>query len=199
MKNKVDYKVTTFRSDGNYSDGRRPDQITFSKTLKEDVERRDLTINALAYNNTEGIIDYYGGIEDLHNKTIRCVGESKQRFIEDALRILRCYRFAFKYNFEIDSETLSEVQKGYGLDKISKERINAELCQILNYANYKQLQLFKPILLIIIPELRECSTCEQNNPYHAHNVLDHSILTVNGMQGETYMKLTMLLHDVEKP
>lgn len=197
MKNKIGYEVTTFRSDGNYSDGRRPDQVTFSKTLKEDVERRDFTINALAYNDIEGIVDYYGGLEDLSNKLIKCVGDPNKRFLEDALRILRCYRFAFKYDFLIDNETLKVATNGCGLEHISKERINSELCQILKFANFEQLILFCPILLKIIPELARLKKIPiDKNSTTFYNALEHSLIQTSNIKNDIYMKLTTLLHDI---
>ncbi len=138
--NREPYEVTTFRADSNYSDGRRPDKVTFSNSLKEDVIRRDFTINSLAYNGEEGLIDYVGGISDLTNGIIRAVGEPDKRFKEDALRILRALRFAFKYDFDIEENTFNSLIKNMKLIKnVSNERITSELIQIIKYIKPSQL------------------------------------------------------------
>ncbi|WP_300924572.1 CCA tRNA nucleotidyltransferase [uncultured Clostridium sp.] len=137
-------EVTTFRVDGNYSDGRRPDSVTFGKDIIEDLSRRDFTINAMAYNSIVGLIDQYDGKNDIQNKIIRCVEDPKERFNEDALRILRAIRFACKFNFEIDELTLDAIRDKYNLifNNISKERINDELIKILKYASKENKDIF---------------------------------------------------------
>ena len=200
MLNNEGYEVTTYRADGNYSDGRRPDAVSFSKTLKEDIERRDFTINSIAYNPRIGLIDYFSGCIDIENKNIKCVGDPYKRFNEDALRILRCFRFAFKYNFNIEEKTLNAaLSLKHKLSLISKERIRDELCKILQFATFEQLLLFKPILLEIIPELKDCNECSQISKYHIYSVLDHSLKTVSLIDDNYYGKLIMLLHDIGKP
>lgn len=129
-------EVTTYRSDGKYSDSRRPDSVTFVKTLKEDLARRDFTVNALAYSLSEGIKDYFGGSEDIEKKLLRAVGDPMRRFKEDALRILRLFRFSSVLGFEIEAETLNAALKSASLLKcISSERILEELEKTLAGVN----------------------------------------------------------------
>lgn len=199
MLNHEGYEITTFRADGEYLDGRRPEAVTYSKTLNEDLERRDFTINSLAYNEQEGLVDLKGGYEDLKNQIIRCVGDPYKRFNEDALRIMRCFRFAFKYNFQIENNTLKAAYElKHNLHLISKERIREELIKIIKFASYEQLQIFKPILIEIINDFDACEKCEQNNKYHVYNVLDHSLMAVS-LASDPIVKLALLLHDIGKP
>jgi len=129
-------EVTTFRSESGYSDSRHPDVTNFETDIKYDLSRRDFTVNAMAYNNEKGLVDLYGGREDLKNKVLRAVGEPKKRFSEDALRILRLFRFASKLNFSIESDTQkAAIKLKDGLEKISRERIFAELYKTVNAEN----------------------------------------------------------------
>lgn len=124
----VGYELTTYRIDGNYSDGRHPDSVSFSKNLSEDLCRRDFTINAMAYSNKKGIVDLFDGRKDLQNGIIRAVGDAKKRFDEDALRMLRAVRFASQLGFKIDDDTFEAIkEKAKLLSKVSKERIFVEL------------------------------------------------------------------------
>lgn len=124
----VGYELTTYRIDGNYSDGRHPDSVSFSKSLSEDLCRRDFTINAMAYSNKKGIVDLFDGRKDLQNGIIRAVGDAKKRFDEDALRMLRAVRFAAQLGFKIDDDTFAAIkEKAKLLSKVSKERIFVEL------------------------------------------------------------------------
>lgn len=133
----VKIEVTTFRIDKQYKAHRWP-EVEFTDSLFEDLKRRDFTINALAYHPEEGLIDFFGGIDDLKNKIIRCVGDAKDRFFEDALRILRCIRFASQLSFMIDEKTFEALKSmSFLLNNISKERINAELTKIINSKNCK--------------------------------------------------------------
>ena len=126
------FEVTTYRVDGKYEDSRHPSEVTFTRSLSEDLLRRDFTINAMAYNDTEGLVDIFGGMEDLKNKTIRCVGNAKERFGEDALRILRAVRFAAQLGFEIEAETYKAISDiAPNLKNVSKERIQVELTKLL--------------------------------------------------------------------
>ena len=124
----VGYELTTYRIDGNYSDGRHPDSVSFSKNLSEDLCRRDFTVNAMAYSHNKGIVDLFGGRKDLQNGVIRAVGDAKKRFDEDALRMLRAVRFAAQLGFKIDDDTFEAIkEKASLLSKVSKERIFVEL------------------------------------------------------------------------
>lgn len=132
IKNHTGYEVTTYRIDGEYHDGRHPDTVEFTSNLKEDLKRRDFTINAMAYSHETGIVDEFGGMEDLENKIIRCVGLAHDRFTEDALRILRAIRFAAQLGFEIEDETYRAISDiAPNLKKVSKERIQVELTKLL--------------------------------------------------------------------
>lgn len=157
VMNKSEYEITTFRTDGDYKDNRHPESVQFVRNLEDDLMRRDFTINALAYNHTTGIIDYFDGIEDIKNKVIRCVGNPKDRFSEDALRILRAVRFAIRYGFSIEEDTREALmQLKQSLSNISAERINAELSKILvcDFAGKSALlQDLIAILSIPVPEL----------------------------------------------
>ena len=145
------YEVTTYRIDGAYSDNRRPDSVTFTDKLVEDLRRRDFTINAMAYNDDEGLIDPFDGLKDIEWKKIRCVGSAKDRFGEDALRILRAIRFASQLEFAMMPETLYEINQQYkNLENISIERINSEFCKIASSSDFcVQMVLFQDVLLYL--------------------------------------------------
>lgn len=138
------YEITTFRADGTYSDGRRPDKVNFGKSIVDDLSRRDFTVNAIAYNPLVGYVDPFDGIKDIENKVIRAVGDPQKRLQEDALRVLRGVRFAFKYGFEIEQSTLNVINNCYGLlDNVSKERVHSELLKILEFCVDKEDMLIK--------------------------------------------------------
>ena len=147
------YEITTFRTEGTYTDGRHPDEVHFVPDVREDLARRDLTINAMAYNEKEGLVDPFGGQADLQNGIVRAVGVPRQRFTEDALRILRLYRFAARFGFAIDPPTAQAAQELCAhLDCVSVERIEEELAKLLS-APAPAAYLDKKILLVILPEL----------------------------------------------
>lgn len=152
------YELTTFRIDGKYSDSRRPDSVIFTSSLIEDLKRRDFTINAMAYNDDEGLIDPFGGLEDIEYKKIQCVGSAKDRFGEDALRILRAIRFASQLEFVMTPETSYEINKQYkNLKNISIERINSEFCKIAASRDFcVEMVLYKDVFALFIPELKIC-------------------------------------------
>lgn len=154
--NKEPFEVTTYRIDGNYSDNRRPDNVTFTKNLVEDLRRRDFTINAMAYNPRIGLIDPFNGLEDIKEEKIRCVGSAKDRFGEDTLRILRAIRFASQFGFVIEPDTDWEIhQQHKKLENISVERINSEFCKIVSSDSFcVQLLLYKDVFSLFIPELK---------------------------------------------
>lgn len=152
-------EVTTYRKDSNYSDGRRPDKVEFGKSLEDDLLRRDFTINALAYNPEEGVIDYFRGRDDLSARVVRCIGCADNRFKEDALRMLRALRFAYKYYFDIEDKTSKAINDNYkNITKcVSKERIHDELIKLLKYANINvgrevYRNIFEEILNIKLPK-----------------------------------------------
>ena len=206
LMNDIPYEITTFRADGLYSDGRRPDSVTFSKTIEEDLSRRDFTINAMAYNDERGLIDLYGGERDLQNKIIRCVGNPEQRFREDALRIMRAIRFAVFLGFDIEKETLNAIYEcGELLENISFERIRDELIKILSYIqeDEKKSQKYRDIIAYIIkrtiPEFRELVQITHNNQYHYTDVFNHTLDVVFNIHTNNTVDLfAALLHDIGK-
>ena len=195
------YEVTTYRIDGKYEDSRHPSEVSFTKSLKEDLRRRDFTVNAMAYNPRTGIVDNFGGIEDLRCKTIRAVGNPEERFGEDALRILRAVRFAAQLGYSIDKETEAAILKlAPTLTKISAERIRTELEKLLVSDNpgfiKKAWEL--GITKVVLPEFDAMMETPQNNPNHAYNVGDHSVKVLENVRGDRVLRLTALLHDSGK-
>ena len=193
-------EITTFRSDGSYLDNRHPDKVSFSKSIEDDLLRRDFTINAIAYNCKTGFIDLYDGKNDIKNKIIRCVGEPRKRFEEDSLRILRALRFASTLGFEIEKETsLAIKEKKHLLSNLSAERILKELYGILNGDYVKDILIeYKEIFFEIIPELKPLDKLEQNSPYHIYDVYEHTAVAVENAPKDNSLRLAMLLHDIGK-
>lgn len=196
------FEVTTYRVDGEYEDSRHPKEVMFTRSLKEDLLRRDFTINAMAYNDEEGLIDIFGGISDLENKTIRCVGTAKERFGEDALRILRAVRFAAQLGFEIEKETREGITElAPTLANISAERIQVELIKMMVSPNPGLIRTAYElgITKVILPEFDEMMRTTQETPHHKYTVGEHTIKAVEGVRADKILRLTMLLHDVGKP
>ncbi len=199
---KEPYEVTTYRIDGEYEDSRHPKEVSFTSDLKEDLLRRDFTINAMAYNDTDGLVDIFGGMEDIEAKVIRCVGEPRERFSEDALRLLRAIRFAAQLGYNIEEKTYEAIKElSPTLKNISAERIQAELNKILVSDNPSMLKTaFETGLTAqFIPELDLCFNTVQNNPHHCYNVGDHIIKAIESIEPDKTLRLTMLLHDIAKP
>lgn len=193
-------EITTFRVDGDYTDHRHPSTVRFTPCLEEDLARRDLTINAIAYNHESGIIDPFGGRDDLRNGVVRCVGDPMKRFDEDGLRILRALRFAARYGFKIDKETSDAVHRlKYLLSFVSSERINNELCGILIGECRDILYNYCDVINEIIPEMYACIGFEQHSKYHDKTVYGHIVATVAAAEPTVEARLTMLLHDIGKP
>ena len=198
----VAYEVTTFRTDGEYSDNRHPDTVTYVRSLREDMARRDFTVNAMAYSKENGLVDYYGGKDDLNVGLIRCVGDYDARFQEDALRVLRALRFASVYGFAIEEQTAAAIHRNAHLLKnISSERIREELCKLLVGKGVLNVLLgYSDVMATIIPELAPCIGFEQNNSYHQYNVYDHIAHAVASYEGsDTAINVALLLHDIAKP
>ena len=196
------HEVTTYRLDGEYEDARHPKEVTFTASLREDLRRRDFTINAMAYNEKEGLVDLYGGMEDLQRKRIRCVGDPMERFQEDALRILRAVRFSAQLNFCIEEETWEAIKKlAPTLSKISAERICAELMKLLLSAHpdYLRKAYEAGVTRIVLPEFDRLMDTPQNNPHHCLNVGEHILKSLCAAPAEKLLRLTMLLHDMGKP
>lgn len=201
MSDKQPVEVTTFRIDGNYSDNRHPDAVSFVSRVEEDLARRDFTINAMAYSPTRGLVDAFGGQEDLAAGLIRCVGEPDARFNEDGLRIMRALRFAARFGFAIERETAASVRRNrHLLENVSAERIFKELKGILIGADVLDMLLaFPEVFSCIIPELAPSIGFDQHTPYHCYDVWTHSAYAVAAAPADEILRLTMLLHDVGKP
>lgn len=196
------YEVTTYRVDGVYLDGRHPSGVTFTASLSEDLKRRDFTINAMAFHPKRGLIDLYNGREDLAQGVIRCVGTARERFSEDALRILRAFRFAAQLGFSIDEETLAAAQElAANLELISKERIAAELVKLLTSDHPEEfMNMYEAgVTKYFLPEFTACMETEQNTPFHSFNVGVHTMRVVCGVRADRVLRLAALLHDIAKP
>ena len=199
--NHKSFEITTYRIDGVYADNRRPENVEFTGDLREDLSRRDFTINAMAYNPATGIVDFFDGAADLKRKIVRCVGDADKRFQEDALRIMRALRFASVLNFSIENNTATAVCGNKTLlHNISAERIANELNLLLTGYNTGNILLnFSSIIYEIIPELKEIAGFQQNNPYHHLDVWNHTITSVLNAPTDAALRLTMLFHDIAKP
>lgn len=196
------FEVTTYRVDGKYEDSRHPSEVHFTRSLSEDLLRRDFTINAMAYNEEEGLVDIFGGMEDLKKHCIRCVGNAKERFGEDALRILRAVRFSAQLGFDIEDETKEAIRLlAPTLANISAERIQTELIKLLVSPHPERIRLAYElgITKIILPEFDAMMATEQETPHHCYNVGEHTIHAMMGIAPEKILRLTMLFHDMGKP
>lgn len=196
------FEVTTYRVDGKYEDSRHPSEVTFTRSLSEDLLRRDFTINAMAYNDKEGLVDIFGGMQDLEDKTIRCVGNARARFGEDALRILRAVRFAAQLGFDIEEETQRGIiELAPTLANISAERIQVELIKMLTSRNPGLLKKAYDlgITKVILPEFDEMMVTAQETPHHKYNVGEHSLKAIECIRADKVLRLTMLFHDIAKP
>lgn len=195
------YEVTTYRIDGEYEDNRHPKKVEFTADLIEDLKRRDFTINAMAYNDTEGLIDEFDGIGDLNAGIIRSVGDPRERFNEDALRIMRAVRFSAQLGYAIEKNTLSAIKElSPNLRNISAERINTELTKLIVSPNPGHIRIMYEtgICDIILPELSEVMNLEQNNPHHCYSVGEHIIKSVEAIEPDRALRYAMLFHDLGK-
>ncbi|GHU42917.1 polynucleotide adenylyltransferase [Clostridia bacterium] len=197
------FEVTTYRIDGQYEDGRHPKAVVFVDQLAEDLRRRDFTINAMAYHMHHGLVDLFGGRKDLTEGIIRCVGNPKERFTEDALRMMRAVRFSAQLGFVIEPETKAAISHCVEqLSKISKERISTELVKLLISPHPEEMQtLYETgISKLLFPWFDVMMETEQrNNRYHCYTVGGHSLAAVKHISAKPHLRLTMLLHDVGKP
>lgn len=213
MLDKEGFEVTTYRIDGEYTDGRHPKEVAFTSDLLEDLKRRDFTINAMAYNETEGLVDAFDGAGDLKRGIIQCVGNALERFQEDALRILRAVRFAAQLDFQIETKTREAIEALAGnLEQISAERIRVELDKLLCSKHPERLLLAKElgVTKVVLPEFDAMVETAQVHPHHMYDVGRHCLMSVAQMHEiaereavdkKMYAMLswTMLLHDVAKP
>ena len=199
---KDSYEVTTYRVDGAYEDGRHPKEVRFTSRLEEDLQRRDFTINAMAYNDDVRLVDVFGGMRDLNHHLIRCVGDPRERFSEDALRILRAVRFSAQLNFPIEPDTAEAIKElAPTLEKISAERIQAELVKLLVSPHPERIRdaYELGITKVILPEWDAMAGVEQNTPHHRYDVAEHTIRAMKYVKRDKILRLTMLFHDMGKP
>ena len=202
MLNHTGYEVTTYRIDGEYEDARHPKEVTFTGNLIEDLKRRDFTINAKAYNEEQGLVDAFCGIEDLNNRVIRCVGNPLDRFGEDALRMLRAVRFAAQLGFSIEEETKAGIAElAQTIKKVSAERIQVELVKLLVSDHPEELRTAWELGLtaVFLPEFNEMMKTPQNTKHHMYNVGEHTLRALQEIPADKVLRITMLLHDVAKP
>ena len=196
------YEIAKFRKETGVYNSRYPKEIKFVKTIEEDLSRRDFTINSLAYNEETGIVDLYGGRQDIKRKVIRFVGKPKLRIEEDALRILRAFRFISKLGFNLDKKTAEAIcKKRKFLIKISKERIFDELSKILmgNFAKKALIEMKKlRVLEMIIPEFRYAYNFDQNNPIHTDDLFNHIIKVIHLCDYDLITRFAALFHDLGK-
>lgn len=198
---KMPIEITTYRIDGTYADHRRPDSVTFTDRLEDDLSRRDFTVNAMAYHPERGLIDCFHGQDDLAAHVIRCVGDAASRFDEDGLRILRAMRFASVLDFAIAPDTAAAIhQQKELLHAISVERIYAEMNKLLCGAGAERiLTEFSDVLFTILPELAPMHGFDQRNPHHDYDVYTHTLKALSAIPPEPVLRWAALLHDSGKP
>lgn len=197
----IPYEITTFRTDGSYTDHRHPDSVTFVKDVSGDLSRRDFTVNAMAYSPHTGLVDLFGGQEDLDRGIIRCVGVPEERFREDALRILRALRFAAVFDFAIDPETEKALRLlAPSLSNVAAERIREEFFKLLcGPGAGRILRAFPDVLAHIVPEISVMVGYDQLNHHHSYDLWEHTVQGLENVPADPDLRLTMLLHDTGKP
>lgn len=202
MLEREGFEVTTYRIDGEYEDSRHPKEVLFTPDLEEDLKRRDFTVNAMAYNEDIGLVDIFGGMEDIRTGVIRCVGDPLDRFREDALRILRAIRFSAQLGYLIDDAAMEGIRElAPTLKNISAERIQAELVKLLVSPNpdYLRTAYELGVTKVFFPEFDIAMETEQKHPHHKYNVGEHTLHTLKNVEPDKKMRLAMLLHDIGKP
>ena len=202
MIDREGYEVTTYRIDGEYEDGRHPKEVCFTSSLEEDLKRRDFTMNSMAYNPSKGLVDLFGGMDDMENHVIRCVGNPMERFQEDALRIMRAVRFSAQLGFAIDDSTRQAITAlAPNLKYVSAERIQAELVKLLTspHPDYFRVAYETGITREFLPEFDACMETEQNTPHHCYTVGEHILHSTLNVPADKVLRLTMLFHDIAKP
>ncbi len=196
------FEVTTYRIDGEYEDARHPKEVQFTSNLLEDLKRRDFTINAMAYNEKDGLVDAFDGLGDLKRGIIRCVGVAEERFTEDALRMLRAVRFSAQLGFMIEDKTKEAMKKlAPNLAKVSAERIQIELVKMLTSPHPEEIRTAweTGLTKVFLPEFDRMMETKQNNPHHKYSVGEHTIVALQNARADKVLRLTMLLHDIAKP
>jgi tRNA nucleotidyltransferase (CCA-adding enzyme) len=198
---KIPFEITTYRVDGKYSDGRHPDSVEFTSDLNSDLSRRDFTVNAMAYNDKDGLIDPFGGQKDLFSRVLRCVGDPEDRFTEDGLRVMRALRFMSVLSFDPDPNTAASIYRCMDLLlNVSAERISNELSKLLCGRNVaKVLELYAEVFSVIIPEIIPMIGFDQHSRYHVYDVWKHTAVAVNASKPDKYIRLALLFHDIAKP
>lgn len=202
MIGKEGFEITTYRIDGKYEDSRHPKDVTFTSNLKEDLRRRDFTINAMAYNSKDGLIDLYEGVQDMKQGLIRCVGDAEERFTEDALRMMRAVRFSAQLGYAIEENTKKAIRKlAPTIQNISAERIRTELVKLMTSAHpdFFRIAYETGITAQVFPEFDICMETEQNNPHHCYSVGEHILHTLSYVENDKVLRLAMLFHDIGKP
>ncbi len=193
-------EITTFRTEGNYTDSRHPGWVAFVPQIEKDLARRDFTVNAMAYSPIRGYADPFGGLQDLQKGILRAVGEPNLRFTEDALRILRGVRFAVKYGLTVEADTKQAmITLAPRLHNIAAERIFDELCKLLPLVKAADLAEFAPILTQVIPELAPAIGFDQRNAHHTYDIFTHIAHVVECVPADLALRWAALLHDVGKP
>ncbi len=197
----VPYEITTFRTDGVYTDHRHPDSVTFVRDVAGDLSRRDFTVNAMAYSARTGLVDLFGGREDLRRRVVRCVGTPKERFEEDALRILRALRFASVFDFSVDEETGKALRLlAPSLRTVAGERVREELFKLLcGPGAGRILRAYPDVLACVIPEIAPMIGYDQRNHHHHFDLWEHTVQGIENVPARADLRLTMLLHDTGKP
>lgn len=194
-------EITTYRIDGKYGDSRHPNGVTFTSSLEEDLKRRDFTVNAMAYNKKRGLVDVFGGVSDIRDKMIRCVGNPERRFEEDSLRIMRALRFSSVLGFDIESATAKALRAGrQRLTSVSAERLRDEFVKLLCGQNVKRiLTEYADVLGVFLPEIADMQGFRQHNIHHIYDVLEHTAEVVAGVPPCSELRLAAMFHDIGKP
>jgi len=195
-------EITTYRTDGEYKDNRHPESVSFSRNIADDLSRRDFTVNAMAYSDERGIVDLFGGQEDLKNKIIRCVGEPDKRFNEDGLRIMRALRFASTLGFEIEPNTAESIHKNRELlCNIAVERLFTEFKKLVCGKNAAEiLREYADVIAVFIPEIEPMIGFDQKTKYHCFDVYEHTLAALsNCPENDIIMRLSIFFHDIGKP
>lgn len=196
----IPFEVTTYRTERGYSDGRHPDEVFFTRSLTEDLKRRDFTVNSIAYSPEKGFIDPFGGRADIEHRLIRCVGKPKERFTEDSLRILRGLRFSSVLGFTIEAETATAMRECKELLSIvSKERVFSELSKLLCGENVRSVLVnYSDILEVVLPELKNMKGFDQHNFHHIYDILEHTAAVTESIPPVPHLRFAALFHDCGK-
>ena len=193
-------EITTFRTEGDYSDNRHPGWVKFVPSIEEDLARRDFTVNAMAYSPIRGYADPFGGLSDLKRRRLRAVGDPVQRFREDSLRILRGARFAARFGMTIEGETKAAMlSERHLMDGLARERVLTELTQFFTLASAELILEMEPVLTQVIPELAPCVGFDQKNPHHAYDVFGHMARVTGRLPNDPVLRFAGILHDIGKP